>query len=449
MTEIISVKFKNGGKVYYFEPNGVTAKTGDDVIVETSKGLEYAICADGNHMVEDTLLIPPLRPVIRVATEDDKRRHEENCRREKEAFEVCEKKIAEHGLDMKLVDVEYGFDGNKILFFFTSDGRVDFRDLVKDLAGVFKTRIELRQIGVRDEAKMLGGLGICGRPFCCSQFLDDFHPVSIKMAKTQGLSLNPTKISGTCGRLMCCLKYEQCAYEDLVKGAPKVDAFVETPAGKASVTAVNLLRRNAKVRLEDSNDTTLKTFSFDEIEVLGGKGRRAEYIAAREAGDITAAGFKESVITSPLSAFAAAEAEKKEQEEPLWAEPAGAQQEEPSAQTGQKRRHRRKKPAAHGERPVAETEKASVHESESKTAQDGKKDKTEEKRRPKSHHRSHGQKPAAPEKQTKEQDASARSGNEGTQRKPGEQGASSGSGKRRRYYRPRGRKDGGGKNEGK
>ena len=284
MTEVISVKFKNNGKVYYFDPNGVSAEKGQFVIVETSKGIEYAECAQGNHEVDDASVIPPLRPVIRIATEEDTRRAEENRKKEADAFAVCQEKIAKHELDMKLVDVEYNFEGSKILFFFTSDGRVDFRELVKDLASVFKTRIELRQIGIRDEARMLGGLGICGKPFCCSQFLDDFQPVSIKMAKTQGLSLNPAKISGTCGRLMCCIKYEQEAYEELVKNVPKVDAFVQTPMGKGSVIDVNLLRGRVRVRLEDSVDTTLKTFDASEIEVLGGKAKRAEYLALKAEG---------------------------------------------------------------------------------------------------------------------------------------------------------------------
>lgn len=296
MTEVISVRFKNKGKVYFFDPSGIKIADGTDVIVETSKGLEYATCTWGNHWVDDTALVPPLRPVIRIATPDDTKRCEENKAKEAEAFAVCQEKIAKHEIDMKLVDVEYNFEGTKILFFFTSDGRVDFRELVKDLASVFRTRIELRQIGVRDEAKMLGGLGICGKPFCCSQFLDEFHPVSIKMAKTQGLSLNPTKISGTCGRLMCCLKYEQFAYEDLVKKAPKVDAFVETPGGKGSVVSINLLRGYAKVKLEDSGDTTLKTYAFDELEILGGKGRRAEYLAAKAEGKLEEAGFTPSQI---------------------------------------------------------------------------------------------------------------------------------------------------------
>ena len=296
MTEIVSIRFKNKGKTYFFAPNGNTVADGDPVIVETSKGPEYAVCTWGNHWVDDSRVVPPLRPVLRVATEEDRRRSEQNEAREAEAFRICQQKIEERGMEMKLVDVEYSFDGSKILFFFTSEGRVDFRELVKDLASVFHTRIELRQIGVRDEAKMLGGLGICGRPFCCRQFMDDFHPVSIKMAKTQGLSLNPTKISGTCGRLMCCLKYEQAAYEDLVKQAPKVDAFVDTPGGKGTVVNINLLRSYAKVRLEDSGDTIPKTYPFDELEILGGKARRAEYIAARDAGRLEEAGFAPSRI---------------------------------------------------------------------------------------------------------------------------------------------------------
>jgi len=264
---------------------------GDNVVVETAKGLEYGECARGNHKIDDGMLGQPLKPVVRIATEDDDRIALACREKEKEAFDYCQKKITEFGLEMKLVNVEYGFEGNKILFFFTSEGRVDFRELVKDLAAMFRSRIELRQIGVRDEAKMLGGLGVCGKPFCCAQFLTEFHPVSIKMAKTQGLSLNPTKISGTCGRLMCCLKYEECAYEDLVKKAPKIDAFVETPSGKGTVVNINLLRGNAKVRLEDAFDTTLKTFPFEDLVVLGGKGRRAEYIAAKAEGKLEEAGF--------------------------------------------------------------------------------------------------------------------------------------------------------------
>jgi len=294
LTEIISVRFNERGKAYFFGPSGLNIEKGEKVVVETSKGLEYGECVLGNHQVDDETVIQPLRPVIRIATDADNRSAEAGKEKEKEAFDYCKQKIGEFGLEMKLVSVEYGFEGNKVLFFFTSDGRVDFRELVKDLAGKFRARIELRQIGVRDEAKMLGGLGVCGKQFCCSQFLQEFHPVSIKMAKTQGLSLNPTKISGTCGRLMCCLKYEEVAYEDLVKKAPKIGAFVETPSGKGSVINVNLLRGNAKVRLEDGFDTTLKSFTFDELHILGGKGRRAEYITARDEGRLEEAGFTPS-----------------------------------------------------------------------------------------------------------------------------------------------------------
>lgn len=277
MTEVISVKFKNRGKSYYFSPNGKIVKTGQQVIVETSKGLEIADCFRGNHEVEDDAVVQPLRPVIRVATRDDLRVAEINKQREKEAFEICQQKIAEHGLDMKLVDVECNFEGNKTMFFFTSDGRVDFRELVKDLAGIFRNRIELRQIGVRDEAKMLGGLGICGRPFCCSQFIDEFQPVSTKMAKVQSMSLNPGKISGSCGRLMCCLRYEQEAYEELTKNVPKQGAFVETPSGYGVVTQVNLLRQMVKVKLDGEGDDTVKTYRADEVAAVpGGRPKDGE-----------------------------------------------------------------------------------------------------------------------------------------------------------------------------
>ena len=272
---VVSIKFKGRGKTYFFDPNGLTVAEGERVVVETSKGLELATCVQGNHEVTDERIVPPLRPVARIATQDDLRIAELCKTREKEAFVIAEQKIAEHGLDMKLVDVECNFEGSKILFFFTSDGRVDFRELVKDLAGTFRTRIELRQIGVRDEAKMLGGLGICGLPFCCHQFMDEFEPVSTKMAKTQSLSLNPAKISGSCGRLMCCLRYEQEAYEELVKSVPKNGAFVETPVGYGNVTQVNLLRQTVKVKLDD--DESVRCFESDEVATVpGGRPRPGE-----------------------------------------------------------------------------------------------------------------------------------------------------------------------------
>lgn len=277
MTEVISVKFKSRGKTYFFSPGGLTVPDGSQVVVETSKGLELADCVKGNHFVTDESIIPPLRPAVRLATADDMRIAELCRSREREAFKICEEKIAQRGLDMKLVDVECSFEGSKILFFFTSDGRVDFRELVKDLAGVFRTRIELRQIGVRDEAKMLGGLGICGRSFCCSQFLDEFLPVSTKMAKVQSLSLNPAKISGSCGRLMCCLRYEQEAYEDLVKTVPKNGAFVQTPDGYGNVTQIDLLRQTVKVRLDGSGPMEQKLYTAEQVAAIpGGRPRAGE-----------------------------------------------------------------------------------------------------------------------------------------------------------------------------
>ena len=274
MTEVISVRFRNGCKEYYFDPKGLTVPTDTDVIVETAQGPEFARCSQGNHQVEDGAVVKPLRGVIRIATDNDRHTAAYNRGREKEAFEVCKKKIQQHKLEMKLVRVECSFDGSKILFFFTADGRVDFRELVKDLAGVFRARIELRQIGVRDEAKMLGGLGICGRPFCCAQFMDEFLPVSIKMAKTQNLSLNPTKISGTCGRLMCCLKYEQDAYEDAIKRMPKNDSFVLTPDGTGNVSDINVLKETVNVRLDDRPEGARCYHNCEVCVLRNGKGSR-------------------------------------------------------------------------------------------------------------------------------------------------------------------------------
>ena len=268
MTEVIGVRFKQVGKIYYFSPNGVQMPVGEKVIVETARGIECGEVAITNRDIEDEGIVKPLKTVIRVANADDLRRIEENKAKEKKAFKHCLEKIEKHKLVMKLVDVEYTFDNNKILFYFTADVRVDFRELVKDLASVFKTRIELRQIGVRDEAKMLGGLGICGRPFCCSSFLGEFQPVSIKMAKEQGLSLNPTKISGTCGRLMCCLKYEQNAYEDLLRITPRVGAYVSTSEGKGTVTEISLLTGLVKVRLDKASDGAPMVFEREAVRIL-------------------------------------------------------------------------------------------------------------------------------------------------------------------------------------
>ena len=272
--EVVDIQFRPGQKVYYFDPAGLKLAVGDHVIIDTARGPEYGICAGGNHKIPEKDVVSPLRSVLRRATAQDEKTIEDNRAKEKKAMEVCAEKVAEQGLDMQLVSAECAFDGSKILFFFTADDRVDFRELVKNLASVFHTRIELRQIGVRDKAKMVGGLGICGRPFCCASFLDDFQPVSIKMAKTQNLSLNPTKISGTCGRLMCCLKYEQDAYEDLLRNAPKAESFVDTPEGRGTVVEIDLLRSRVKVRMEDSPET-ISTFSNSDIAVLrSGKAKK-------------------------------------------------------------------------------------------------------------------------------------------------------------------------------
>lgn len=268
MAEVIGVRFKEVGKVYYFDPNGIQMKKGDMAIVETARGVECGEVAMENREIEDKAIVHPLKKMIRKATQGDLKKVEENRKKERHAFEICEKKILDHKLEMKLVDVEYTFDNNKILFYFTADGRVDFRELVKDLASVFRTRIELRQIGVRDEAKMMGGLGICGRPFCCTSFLGEFQPVSIKMAKEQGLSLNPVKISGTCGRLMCCLKYEQAAYSDLLRTTPKNGAVVNTPEGRGVVVDVNLLTGMLKVRMDRAPEAAPMFFHAKQVKVI-------------------------------------------------------------------------------------------------------------------------------------------------------------------------------------
>ncbi len=269
MAQVIGVKFREVGKVYYFDPLDNKFEKGDYVIVETVRGMECGEVALENSEVSDEEIVKPLKSVVRRATDEDLKIVEENRKKEQEAFDICLQKIADHGLDMmKLVNVEYAFDGKKILFYYTSDVRVDFRELVKDLARVFRTRIELRQIGVRDGSKMLGGLGMCGRPFCCSTFIGDFQPVSIKMAKEQGLSLNPVKISGTCGRLMCCLKYEQDNYEYLLKITPKQGALVETPEGRGTVVEVNLLSGQLTVRLDRCPDAAPHAFGRREVKTI-------------------------------------------------------------------------------------------------------------------------------------------------------------------------------------
>ena len=415
MTEVISVKFKNRGKSYFFAPNGKTVKTGEQVIVETSKGLEIADCCRGNHMVEDTAVVQPLRPVVRIATRDDLRVAEINKKREKEAFEICQQKISEHGLDMKLVDVECNFEGNKTMFFFTSDGRVDFRELVKDLAGIFRNRIELRQIGVRDEAKMLGGLGICGRPFCCSRFIDEFQPVSTKMAKMQSMSLNPSKISGSCGRLMCCLRYEQEAYEDLVKSVPKQGAFVETPAGYGTVTQVNLLRQLVKVKLDGEGDDTVRTYRSVEVAAVpGGRPKDGE--------------------TPPSVLKYVPEPEEEEEPENEWELPElliNGAPEEPATQPESRGRSRRSRRSGkkRGDSKAAEEKKEPVA-----SAKSGTEEKKSVKPKPRQR-RGNGRKPSAGGQAVKQEARPAERSEKPRQAQPDKEGAEKKkNGSRRRYY---------------
>ncbi len=275
MVKVIGIRFKPVGKIYFFDPCDIQFQEGDSAVVETVRGLECGYVARANHEVLPEQVTEPLKKVIRKANDDDLKKLELNKIKEDEAYKIASEKIQDHNLEMRLVDVECAFDGSNMIFYFTADGRVDFRDLVKDLAGIFRTRIELRQIGVRDEAKMIGGLGICGRTLCCHGYLDSFVPVSIKMAKEQGLSLNPTKISGSCGRLMCCLKYEQDCYEELSKTTPKAGALVETPEGeKGVIESVAILRQNATVKIESNNTSVLKSFPISELKILknGRKG---------------------------------------------------------------------------------------------------------------------------------------------------------------------------------
>jgi len=270
MINVVGIRFKKAGKIYYFDPIDTGAKKDDYVIVETARGIEFGECVIGQKEISESEVIAPLKTVLRVANEEDIEKHQVNKDKEKNAFDICLKKIDEHALNMKLIDVEYTFDNNKVIFYFTADGRVDFRELVKDLATIFKTRIELRQIGVRDEAKMLGGLGPCGRPLCCSSFLGDFASVSIKMAKEQNLSLNPTKISGICGRLMCCLNYEQSTYEDIRKRLPRIGAIVKTEDGRGEVIANNTVKESVKVRIKLGEEEIIKEYKIDTIKLISG-----------------------------------------------------------------------------------------------------------------------------------------------------------------------------------
>ena len=394
---VVDVMFRSGGKVYYFDPGELDIPAGSHVIIDTARGVEYGTCTAGNHSVRAAEVVMPLRRVLRVATEADERTAEENREKEKRAYDICLQKIAEQGLEMQLVSAEYAFDGSKILFFFTADGRVDFRELVKSLAAVFRTRIELRQIGVRDKAKMVGGLGVCGRPFCCSQFLEDFQPVSIKMAKVQNLSLNPTKISGTCGRLMCCLKYEQEAYEDLLRTSPKNESFVDTPDGRGTITEVNLLRQRVKVRMEDHPEE-IHSFGNDEIAVLrSGKGHKNDPPIPKDVAPIS--GNRELRTRLRSSAPAAEPLEpvlfrsapekprKKREEEPEKTEKVEKPEKQEQSRRSRNRRGRQQEKPKAPERPAKpprdkraqEAEKR--HETEKRVAED-KYEKREEAAKP-------------------------------------------------------------------
>ena len=362
--EVVDIQFRAGQKVYYFDPAGHSCKTGDHVIIDTARGPEFGICAAGNHRIPMKDVVAPLRCVLRHATAEDERTVARNRAEEKRAFDICMQKIAEHQLDMQLVSAECSFDGSKILFFFTADERVDFRELVKNLASIFHTRIELRQIGVRDKAKMVGGLGICGRPFCCASFLDDFQPVSIKMAKTQNLSLNPTKISGTCGRLMCCLKYEQDAYEDLLRTAPKAESFVDTPEGRGTVVEVDLLRQRVKVRMEDAPET-IAVFANADIAILrSGKAKKNDPPIPADLAPISGAGKRQrkekpeedkSMLLEPIRFRYSTEQVVEEVEEPAEEE---VHQEQKEGKSSRSRRRRKNK----GEQPKAEQEEKKPEE---------------------------------------------------------------------------------------
>ena len=286
MANIIGVRFKKPGKIYFFDPDGIEIEQGKHVIVETAMGKEYGEVAIANRIIPDDKLVKPLKKIIRVATNKDRKQHEENKEKEKEALKICEKKVKEHGLDMKLTDVEYKFDRSKLLFFFKADGRIDFRDLVKDLASIFKTRIELRQIGVRDEVRSLGGNGMCGRELCCCSFLGNFEAVSIKMAKEQNISLNPAKISGNCGRLMCCLKYEQEVYEEKLKRLPKVGAIVKTEDGEGEVCGVETLKEIIKVKFHDGEDTFFKKYNSKDIKIIKNAEKDDDKIEAENPEDL-------------------------------------------------------------------------------------------------------------------------------------------------------------------
>ena len=388
--EVVDIQFRPGQKIYYFDPNGISCKPGDHVIIDTARGPEFGICAGGNHSISAKEVVSPLRPVLRHATAQDERTLAENRAKEQQAFEACLEKIRQQQLDMQLVSAEYAFDGSKILFFFTADERVDFRELVKNLASTFHTRIELRQIGVRDKAKMVGGLGICGRPFCCASFLDDFQPVSIKMAKTQNLSLNPTKISGTCGRLMCCLKYEQDAYEDLIRTSPKLESFVDTPDGRGTVVELDLLRQRVKVRFEERPEST-GMFSNEEIAVLrNGKAKKTDPPIPADLAPISGAGKRRKLdladepVLDAIKFRYSTDTIAEEQTE-VAAEPSAEDAQPQQTEQGRSRRRRRgkaKQPQQAKEQPRKEQPKEQKGELKAAPKAAGSEDAPQKRRRP-------------------------------------------------------------------
>ncbi len=396
--EVVDIQFRPGQKVYFFDPAGLSCQAGDHVIIDTARGPEYGYCTAGNHKINPKEIVSPLRPVLRKATAQDERIAAENQAKEKQAFEVCLEKIRQNGLDMQLVSAECAFDGSKILFFFTADERVDFRELVKSLGSAFHTRIELRQIGVRDKAKMVGGLGICGRPFCCASFLEDFQPVSIKMAKTQNLSLNPTKISGTCGRLMCCLKYEQDAYEDLIRTSPKLESFVDTPDGRGTVVELDLLRQRVKVRMENHPDT-VTAFSNEEIAILrNGKAKKTDPPIPADLAPISGAGRRQKKEEDPEKTFRFLDSIRLRYSTETIAEEtvAAPQPEEPAQKEGKPGRNRRRNRKPREQEAKPESQKQAAPQPQEKTEAAGEKPKKNH-RKP-YYRRRRGSKPAGGQK---------------------------------------------------
>ena len=402
--QVVDIQFRPGQKVYYFDPAGHICKAGDHVIIDTARGPEYGYCTMGNHTIRQAEVVAPLRSVIRLATEADEKIAKENQAKEQKAFDFCLEEIRKQELDMQLVSAECAFDGSKILFFFTADDRVDFRELVKILASTFHTRIELRQIGVRDKAKMVGGLGICGRPFCCASFLDDFQPVSIKMAKTQNLSLNPTKISGTCGRLMCCLKYEQDAYEDLLRTSPKPDSFVDTPDGRGTVVEIDLLRQRVKVRMENQPET-IGTYANADIAVLrSGKAKKTDPPIPADLAPISGARRRKQeteepesgrMFLDPIKFRYSTEAVVEEPEEVEIEEeeiPESETEAQEQKQGGNRRRNRRR-PGGKKPQQAGEKKEAAPAGEKKETAPKAEGEKKPHHRRP--NHRRHNKKPKA------------------------------------------------------